>query len=85
MAKPLVTTDVPGCRETVEDGINGLLCQVRDAADLAAKMLQMLAFNDTELAAMGRASRQLAEQKFDEQLVLNKYLHVVAEVDKKRS
>ncbi|MEJ7662651.1 MAG: glycosyltransferase [Hymenobacter sp.] len=35
--KPLVTTDVPGCRETVQDGHNGYLCQVRDAADLAAK------------------------------------------------
>jgi hypothetical protein len=34
---------------------------------------------------MGRASRQLAEQKFDEQLVLNKYLQVVADVDNKRS
>ena len=34
MGKPIVTTDVPGCRETVVHGQNGLLCQVRDAADL---------------------------------------------------
>ncbi|WP_133271501.1 glycosyltransferase family 4 protein [Hymenobacter radiodurans] len=85
MAKPIVTTDVPGCRETVENGVNGLLCQVRDAADLAAKMLQILRLSDSELATMGRASRQLAEQKFDEQLVLNKYLGVVNELDKKRT
>ncbi|SMB95336.1 glycosyl transferase group 1 [Hymenobacter roseosalivarius DSM 11622] len=84
MAKPIVTTDVPGCRETVENGVNGLLCQVRDAPDLAAKMLQILRLSDAELATMGRASRQLAEQKFDEQLVLDKYLRVVAEIDKKR-
>jgi glycosyltransferase involved in cell wall biosynthesis len=84
MAKPIVTTDVPGCRETVQDSVNGLLCQVRDAADLAAKMLQVLRLSDTALATMGKASRHLAEQKFDEQIVLDKYLHVVAEVDKKR-
>lgn len=84
MGKPIVTTDVPGCRETVVDGRNGLLCQVRDAADLAAKMLQILRLSDAELAQMGRAGRQLAETKFDEQIVLDKYLAVVSEVGKNR-
>jgi glycosyltransferase involved in cell wall biosynthesis len=77
MGKPIVTTDVPGCRETVVDGLNGLLCQVRDGADLAAKMLQVLHLDDARLEAMGRAGRQLAEQKFDERIVLDKYLRVV--------
>ncbi|WP_019946351.1 glycosyltransferase family 4 protein [Hymenobacter aerophilus] len=85
MGKPIVTTDVPGCRETVVDGRNGLLCQVRDAADLAAKMLQVLRLSDAELAQMGRAGRQLAETKFDEQIVLDKYLAVVQEVGKNRA
>ncbi len=77
-AKPLVTTDVPGCRETVPvDGQNGYRCQVRSADDLAAKMLQLLALNDAELAAMGRASRHLAETVFDERLVLDAYLEAV--------
>ncbi|GAA3918628.1 glycosyltransferase family 4 protein [Hymenobacter algoricola] len=80
MGKPIVTTDVPGCRETVVDGQNGLLCEVRNAADLAAKMLQVLRLDDAALAAMGRAGRRLAEQKFDEQIVLDKYLRVVEEV-----
>ncbi|RFP65440.1 glycosyltransferase family 1 protein [Hymenobacter lapidiphilus] len=82
MGKPIVTTNVPGCRETVVDGSNGLLCQVRDAADLAAKMLQVLRLPDAELEQMGRAGRQLAVTKFDEQLVLDKYLAVVNEVGK---
>ncbi|UOR05161.1 glycosyltransferase family 4 protein [Hymenobacter aerilatus] len=80
MGKPIVTTDVPGCRETVVHGHNGLLCQVRDAADLAEKMLQVQKLSDPDLAQMGRASRQLAEQKFDEQLVLDKYLRIVEEL-----
>ena len=76
--KPLITTDVPGCRETVPaDGRNGYRCQVRSADDLAAKMLAMLALNDEALAAMGRASRHLAETVFDERRVLAAYLEAV--------
>ncbi|MCC2547288.1 glycosyltransferase family 4 protein [Hymenobacter sp. BT175] len=84
MGKPIVTTDVPGCRETVVDGVNGLLCQVRDAADLARKMQQMRALSPERLTEMGRASRQLAETKFDERIVLDKYLRVVAEIGPRR-
>lgn len=80
--KPLVTTDVPGCRETVVDGRNGYLCQVRSGEDLAAKMLQVLRLNDADLRGLGLNSRYLAETKFDEQLVLNKYLAAVAAVRK---
>ena len=85
MGKPIVTTDVPGCRETVVDGQNGLLCEVRNGADLAEKMLRVLRLPAVELAQMGRAGRQLAETKFDERLVLNKYLEVVREVTARHS
>ncbi|TYZ12609.1 glycosyltransferase family 4 protein [Hymenobacter lutimineralis] len=84
MGKPIVTTDVPGCRETVEDGVNGFLCEVRNGADLAEKMLQVQGLPDAQLAEMGRASRQLAEEKFDERIVLEKYLRVVAEIGSRR-
>ena len=77
--KPLVTTDVPGCRETVDHGRNGYLCQVRSADDLAAKLLLVAQLAPERLTAMGAASRQLAEEKFDEQLVLREYLSAVAE------
>lgn len=80
MGKPIVTTDVPGCRETVIDGYNGLLCQVRSGADLARKMLHLQRLPEHKLAEMGSASRRLAEDKFDEQLVLDKYLRLVAEI-----
>ena len=80
--KPLVTTDVPGCRETVQHGHNGYLCQVRDAADLTDKLLMMAQLPPARLAAMGAASRQLAESTFDENLVLRQYLGAVAEAGK---
>ena len=76
--KPLVTTNVPGCRETVRDGRNGYLCQPRDAPDLAAKMLAVARLPAPALAALGQASRELAATKFDEQLVLDAYLTAIA-------
>jgi glycosyltransferase involved in cell wall biosynthesis len=82
MGKPIVTTDVPGCRETVVDGQNGYLCEVRNGTDLAEKMLRILALPAAVLHAMGQAGRQLAEAKFDEQIVLDKYLREVAAVQK---
>lgn len=82
--KPLVTTDVPGCRETVQHGRNGYLCQVRDAADLADKLLTVAQLSPERLAALGAASRQLAEEKFDEQLVLRQYLDAVAQAGRTR-
>jgi glycosyltransferase involved in cell wall biosynthesis len=82
VGKPIVTTDVPGCRETVVEGRNGFLCQVRSGEDLAAKMLQVLRLPDADLRGIGQNSRYLAETKFDEQLVLNKYLAAVAAVQR---
>jgi glycosyltransferase involved in cell wall biosynthesis len=64
MGRPVITTDVPGCRETVVDGLNGFLIPARNAHALAEKMLVFV--NQPELiASMGQASRQLAEERFD--------------------
>lgn len=64
MGRPIVTTDAPGCRETVEDGVNGCLVPVRDSRRLAEAMERFIV--DPALAArMGGESRRLAETKFD--------------------
>ena len=55
----VITTDVPGCRDTVEDGINGYLVPAQDADALANAMNRCLMLN-APLAAMGDASRALA-------------------------
>ncbi|MCF8185860.1 MAG: glycosyltransferase family 4 protein [Sulfuritalea sp.] len=80
MAKPIITTDAVGCREVVDDGVNGYLCQVRDANDLAAKMHAMLVLSVAERAAMGQAGRKKMELQFDEKIVIDKYLQVVSEL-----
>jgi len=77
MGRPIVTTNVPGCKEVVIDGYNGFLCQAGCAKDLAAKMEAMLQLAPSELNAMGQNSRELVENKFSEQLVLDKYFEVL--------
>jgi glycosyltransferase involved in cell wall biosynthesis len=74
MARPLIATDVVGCREAVDDGSNGFLCCAKDAADLAAKMLRMLALSREQREAMGLAGRKKVEAQFDEQIVIQRYL-----------
>ena len=80
MARPIITTDVEGCREVVDDGINGLLCQVRSGEDLAKKMSQMLNLQVEERDRMGRAGRAKMERQFDEQIVIDRYLSVLERV-----
>jgi glycosyltransferase involved in cell wall biosynthesis len=80
MGKPIVTTDVPGCKETVVDSENGFLCEVRSAADLAQKMEKVLKLSEAEHSDMGKASRQLALTKFDEKHVIDRYLQTINEI-----
>jgi glycosyltransferase involved in cell wall biosynthesis len=80
MAKPLIATNVAGCKDTIRVGENGYLCEVRNAEDLADKMKQMLLLNNEALERMGMASRQLAVEKFDERFVIDKYLEAIEAV-----
>jgi glycosyltransferase involved in cell wall biosynthesis len=72
MGKPIVTTDNPGCRETVSDRVNGFLVPVRDSAALASAMRKFIV-DPTLIEHMGRESYKLARNKFDVHLV-NKHL-----------
>lgn len=77
MAKPLVATDVPGCRHVVQDGANGFLCAPRDAASLATAMIRILRLSDEERSAMGMAARARAESEFDERIVARHYIDAI--------
>jgi glycosyltransferase involved in cell wall biosynthesis len=80
MAKPIVATDVPGCRQVVEHGFNGLLCQLQDAGDLAAKMLMMIKIPSAIRQQMGERGRTKMETEFSDTLVANKYLNAIHEL-----
>lgn len=80
MARATIATDVPGCRHVVEDGVTGLMCQVRDAADLARAMSRMIAMDEERRDAMGRAGRAMVEARFDDRLVIAAYREALAAV-----
>jgi len=80
MARPLIATDVPGCRAVVGDGVSGYLCAVRDAASLAEACLRMIALAPAARAAMGQAGRRKMEAEFDERIVVAAYLDAIARV-----
>jgi glycosyltransferase involved in cell wall biosynthesis len=77
--KPIVATDIGGCRGLVEDGVNGLLVPVRDA-DALAVALRRLAQDAGLRERFGRAGRAIFAAGFSEELVLGKTLAVYGEL-----
>jgi glycosyltransferase involved in cell wall biosynthesis len=78
MGRPLIAADVPGCRDVVEDGVNGYLCTVRDPVSLASAMRRLAALPPTDRIAMGEAARSKVQEQFSEELVIGAYLEVLA-------
>ena len=67
---PIITTDTPGCRDTVVDGRSGFVCPLHDPERLAAAMAKLL--DDPELiTAMGCEGRQLAVSQFDSRKIVD--------------
>lgn len=64
MGRAVITTDAPGCRDTVDEGVNGLLVPVRDVPALANAMMRFVE-TPALIERMGRESRRLAEERFD--------------------
>ncbi|HIM74590.1 MAG TPA: glycosyltransferase family 1 protein [Campylobacterales bacterium] len=74
MAKPIITTNNVGCRDVVDDGVNGYLCEIRNAQDLANKMETLLSLSESERIEMGKRGREKMILEFDESIVIGKYL-----------
>lgn len=80
MARPIVTTDSVGCRDVVDDGVNGFLCKPKDASDLADKMRRIVSMSPAEREFMGLRGREKVEREFDEQIVIDKYISAIEAV-----
>lgn len=78
-ARPIITTDRSGCREVIDDGINGFVVKQQDSQDLISKIEKFLALSWEERRDMGLAGRKKVEKEFDRQIVVKKYL---AEIEK---
>lgn len=80
MGLPIITTDAPGCRDTVDDGVTGHLCRPRDTGHLVEMMRRMLSMNEEERHRMGAAGREKMTREFDEEIVITRYLEVVDDI-----
>lgn len=74
LGKPIITTNVPGCKDVIKDGSNGFICEAKNVQSLANAMEKMLMQNSESLLKMGQKGRELVENRFDERIVVEKYL-----------
>ena len=84
MARPLIATDVPGCREIVKDGVTGLLCEVRSASSLAGAMARFIEMGVDQRQALGDAARAKVVSEYDERAVIDAYLEVLKPLRRSR-
>ncbi|BEV73309.1 glycosyltransferase family 4 protein [Paludibacterium sp. THUN1379] len=80
MGKPVITTDTQGCRDVVIAGKTGWLCPVKDAHALADCMKEFLSLEKEDRARMGTMARSFIEEKFDEEIIIKKYMAMIAEI-----
>ena len=73
-ARPIITTDRPGCREVIDDGVNGYICKQNYTEDLIMQIEKFLALPKETRKQMGIAGRAKVEKEFNRQIVIDKYL-----------
>jgi glycosyltransferase involved in cell wall biosynthesis len=80
MARPMIASDVAGCRSIVRHEENGLLCAVRDSRSLADAMIRLIDQPADETEAMGQAARHIVEEEFGENRVIDTYLAALRDI-----
>jgi glycosyltransferase involved in cell wall biosynthesis len=80
MAKPVITTETAGCRETIEEGKNGFLVPIKNVPELAETMRECCRLSPERLLAMGQFSREKALKEFDEQIIINRFMEIINDV-----
>ncbi len=78
--RPIVATNVPGCRETFDDGESGIAFNARDVDSLVSAVRKFLALSHEEKEKMGRAGREKMEREFNRDIIVNKYLKLLSEL-----
>jgi len=84
MARPVITTDVPGCRAVVDRDVSGFLCQVRSGGSLATAIERFLALSPDQQQVMGQAGRAKMEREYDQAIVVQAYREAIASLVKNK-
>ena len=78
--RPVITTNVPGCRETVDDGRTGFYCEARSAKSLTDAVERFINLPYNQKVLMGQEGRKKVEREFDRQIVVDAYLKELSEI-----
>ena len=77
IGRPVITSDIPGCREAVEDGKSGLLCKAQDPDSLYTQMCRIAEMPAADRRDMGRAARRKMEREFGKKLVVERTVRAI--------
>lgn len=80
MGKPLIASNIPGCREVIDDGVNGFVVEPGCVDDLVDKLEIFLSMDRNAWVKMGMKSREKVEREFDRNIVVNAYLEAIEEI-----
>ena len=79
-SKPIITTNVPGCKDVVDDSVNGFLCEVKNSSSLEISLKSMIELNETKIYDMGLESKKIAQSRFDKDIVNSIYLKEIEKI-----
>ena len=83
-ARPVIATDVPGCKETFEDGITGFSCKAKDVKSLETAIEKFLQLSHEEKAAMGEKGRSKMQKEYDRNIVVDRYINELNEIQRRK-
>lgn len=75
--RPVIASDIPGCRETFIDGVSGLAVKVKDSEDLTHKIEEFINIPNDKKVQMGKANRNHVAKNFDRKIVVDKYIECI--------
>lgn len=75
--RPIIATNVPGCKETFDDGASGIAFKPKDVDDLVRAIKEFLSLTNEQKAQMGKAGRQKMEKEFNRNIIVDKYINII--------
>ena len=80
MGRPAIASDIPGCREGIDEGVSGYTFELKNVDDLVQKIEKFLSLSHEERKTMGKAARAKMEREFDREIVTNIYLDEIKKI-----
>lgn len=84
MGKPLIASNIPGCKEIIRNGYNGYLFEVGSSTDLKDKIFKFIKLSKKEKEVMGMNSRKIVETEFDRNIIIDEYINAINNILNKR-